>query len=249
MPFRLCSRCHNDLPTEDTGELTFCPHCGAPQIALSEELREQFEQQQLATLQPSDGTAPSTLQLEPAEPQATDPAAVAWPRVLELVALAGSIFTVVMAVTLVVSPLILVVLLWMLGAPIILLGVYCARNPRTRVTTAFGARLGLLSGLTIGSAFFAVSILSIFVQRFVLHRSVELDSQYTTSLEQIRTMGAQLAPSDPAYVQSYLDMLKIPEFHAGMALGGCALLVAIYAVYSTAAGAFSGALRSRSAVK
>ncbi len=249
MPSRLCPRCHADLPTEDTGELTYCPHCGAAQIVLSEELREQFEQQQLAAQYSTDGNAQATIETEPSEPSLTDPTAILWPRALELVALAGAIFAIVMLLTMALPPLVLIMMLWMLGAPIILLGIYCAKNPKTRVTTGFGARLGLLSGLTTGTIFILVDVLSMFVQRFVLHKSAELDTQFAASLEQARPLFAQFNPNDPTAFQHYLDMLKVPEFHAGLALLGCAMVIAIYAVYSTATGAFSGLLRSRSAAK
>lgn len=249
MPFRLCSRCHNDLSTEDTGELTYCPHCGAAQIQLSEELREQFEQQQLVAQHAADGITPAGPPPESAEPVVTDPSAVVWPRALNLIAFASAIFAAVMTLMLALPPLVLVVLLWMLGAPIILLGIYCAKNPATRVTTAFGARLGLLSGLTIGSTFITVDILAMFVERFILHHGAELDSQFGASLDQMRTTLTQVSPNDPATLQYMLDMLKVPEFHAGLALAGCALVVILYSVYSTAAGAFSGALRSRSTAK
>jgi predicted RNA-binding Zn-ribbon protein involved in translation (DUF1610 family) len=249
VPPRLCPRCHADLPTEDTGELTYCPHCGAAQIILSEELREQFEQQQLTAPPSSDDASTATLHSDSTEPPITDPAAIAWPRALQLVALAGAAFAAAMVLTLALPPLVLVLLLWMLGAPIILLGIYCAKNPTTRVTTGFGARLGLLSGLSVGIVFMTVDILGMFVQRFLLHKGAELDAQFAASLEQARSMFAQLNPSDPSAFQRSLDLLKVPEFHAGFALAGCAAVIAVYAIYSTATGAFSGALRSRSAKK
>jgi predicted RNA-binding Zn-ribbon protein involved in translation (DUF1610 family) len=246
---RTCPRCHSDLPDGETGTLTYCPHCGAAQVELSEELREQFEQQQAGEGQPGDAAA--HIAAEGQLPVA-DPGAVLWPRVLQLVVLAAACFGPVVLLMHALAPLVLIVLLWLLGAPIILLGVYCAKHPKTRVTTGFGSRLGLLSGLAVGSAFVAGDLLGILMERFVLHRGAELDAQFSSTMDQIRTMWQQMAPNDPAMLAEYnhyLQIFQIPEFHVGVALAGCAAMIALYAAYSTLAGAFSGLLRSRSATR
>ena len=40
MSERICPRCHTLLLNEDSGTLIYCSQCGAPQVMLSEELRE-----------------------------------------------------------------------------------------------------------------------------------------------------------------------------------------------------------------
>ena len=54
-----CPRCHTLLTNEDSGVLMYCTHCGAPQVLLSEELREQAAERadaHIATLR--DGVPP-----------------------------------------------------------------------------------------------------------------------------------------------------------------------------------------------
>jgi hypothetical protein len=245
VPVRLCHRCHSDLPAEDSGALTFCVHCGAPQVLLSEELRDQFERQQSAAQPPSAGTEDSALPLE----AVTDPTAVQWPRALQLVALAGALFALLLLLGKAIPPVGLVSLLWLMGAPIIVLGVYCARNPASRVTAGFGARLGLLSGVSIGLAGLLLFTASLLVTRFVLHQGGVFDQQIAQQIaEAVSKVSATPDAASPDAVADVANMknaMAIPAFRAGVFLGGCLLSVSFYAIYCSIAGAFSGYLRAR----
>lgn len=243
MPVRLCFRCHGDLPTEATGDLTYCPHCGAPQIFLSEELREQFDQQRLATANPDHNDAEAV-----SAETVTDPEAVRWPAALQIVALGGGLFALLLLLAFALPSLSVFALLWTLVAPIVLLGAYAARNPRSRVTTRFGARFGLLTGLSIGIAGLVVNALRTLVERFLLRQGPELDQAMTQVFAQVQNqpMQQQLAAQDPANYQQLVALLSVPEYRVGLLLSGGVLVILLYAIYTTVTGAFSGLLRSRS---
>lgn len=244
MPVRLCPRCHGDLPPEVTGELLYCPHCGSPQIVLSEELREQFEQQQNAALHPPSVPHPDDVALQPV----SEPGAILWPNALQLIALGGGIFALLMLVALAFPPLGVLAFLWTLSAPIVLIGIYAARNPTSFITPRFGARFGLLTGLAIGMTGLTVSTLSTLIARFALHQGPELDRQFSLAMSTQSPFVQQVAAQDPATYHWYLSIFSIPEFRAGILLAGTLMLVLLYAVYTLLAGAFAGLLRSRARV-
>ena len=245
MPVRLCSRCHGDLPTEVTGDLLYCPHCGAPQVILSEELREQFEQQQLAAQNPEAAANPDSPSLE----ADSDPAAIAWAPALQLIALGGGIFALLLLVAVAFPPLGLLALLWTLGAPIVLMGIYASRNPLSRITTRFGARFGMLTGLMIGFVWLVATMVNLLVLRFVFHHGGSIDQQLTSAMDQLKSPEfAKYFNSDPSVIQQAISTYAIPEFRAGLVLVESIVLVLLYAFYSTLAGAFAGLLRSRARI-
>jgi hypothetical protein len=201
---------------------------------LSEELREQFEQQQLAAQQPASA---------PAEPVA-DPTAVLWKRAIQLAGLSAAIFVGLAFLSAALPPVLILALIWTLGAPIVVLGIYAARTPRTNITTNFGAQLGLLSGLSIAITALICNTAILLFMRYGLHQGPVMDAQTNTQLAQmVQKMSA--TPEELSYLQGFMDRMKIPEFHAGYSLLGTGLLAIMYLIYSSVAGAFAGLLRSR----
>jgi hypothetical protein len=233
---RICPRCHSTLQNDDSNSLVYCWNCGAPQVLLSEELRDQLEQQQLAAQQPATGTTPSD--------SVADPTAVLWQRAIRLAGLSGAIFIGLSLLSAALPLLLLFTLLWTLVAPIIVLGIYAARTPRTQVTTGFGAQLGLLCGLAIAISGLVFNTAILLFMRYGLHQSNMLDAQTTTQLAQMmQRMNA--TPEQMSYMQWFIERMKIPEFHVGYTLLGTALVAVMYLFYSSIAGAFAGLLRSR----
>src|ERR1700740_1200044 len=57
MSERPCPRCHTLLVNEDSGVLLYCSHCGAPQVLLSDELREQAAETAVAPIEAQTGGA------------------------------------------------------------------------------------------------------------------------------------------------------------------------------------------------
>jgi hypothetical protein len=239
---RICPRCHSTLRAEDPNSLVFCWNCGAPQVLLSEEFRDQLEQQQLA----AQNSASST----PVIPFA-DPTAVLWPRAMQLAGLAGVVYLGLSLVSQALPPIGLLAVLWMLGAPIVVLGIYSARTPRTRITTGFGVQLGILSGTAIGLASFFANTLILLALRFVLHQPDKFAGPINAAFDQVQKqqLSQPVSPDVLAEMRHLFDLLKIPEFRIGFLLLGSAILFLIYIVYSAIAGAFAGLLRSRAAAR
>jgi hypothetical protein len=246
VPVRLCSRCHGDLPTEVSGDLLYCPHCGAPQVILSEELREQFEQQQSAAQNPAPGADSEHVPVE----SISDPTAIAWSRALQLIALGGALFGLLLLIALSFPALGLFALLWTMIAPIVLLGIYAARHPQSRITTRFGARFGLLTGLSIGIAGLLIATFHLLVLRFALHQGPVIDQHIAAIVGQMQTPEFTKALGiDKAEMQHAFDLYNVPEYRAGLFLADSMVMVGMYAMYAAVAGAFSGLLRSRGRVR
>lgn len=232
VPPRLCPRCHTVLHREDEGSLVFCFNCGAPQVQLSEELREQAEQM-LA--------APDTSAAAPQPPIADE----GLPYVTVAIQTAGIAGAVAGAITLLsyaLAPVAVFSLLWAVSAPILSLRLFLGRLHHARVTASFAARLGFLSGLAVLLATTTINTIGLVLTRFALHAAAPLDTQLTAVFDQdrilmIQAFGTQAAPM--------LQKFAIPEYRAGLMLSGFALFAAVYLLYATAAGALAGFMRSR----
>jgi hypothetical protein len=234
---RICPRCRTVLYREDEGSLVFCWNCGAPQVLLSEELREQIDQQitaQQAAANPAAETIP-----QPAAPTN----AVVWRGAIQCAGLAGAVAAALALLSFVLAPVALFSFFWLISAPIIVLGVYSARFRLTRITTGFGARLGILTGVAVLIATSTLNTINIVLQRYVFHSAALMDTQLATVFAQMHTTIT--ATSGPA-AKDALYMLAIPEFRAGILLTTIAFGITLYLVFSATAGAFAGYLRSRS---
>ena len=233
---RICSRCHALLHREDEGALVYCWNCGAPQVQLSEELRDQIDQQISAQQAAANPLA------EPI-PQPTAPSnAIIWRGAIQCAGLAGGIAAVFALLSFALPPITLLSFFWFVSAPIIVLGVYSSRFRKTRITTGFGARLGLLTGLFMLIVTWTLDIVSLTLQRFVFHSTAVLDSQIAKMFFQTQT---NFATQPQQSVKIMNDMLAIPEFRAGILLTMIFFVLAFYLAYSATAGAFAGYLRSR----
>jgi hypothetical protein len=234
---RICSRCHSVLHREDEGSLVFCWNCGAPQVQLSEELREQIDQQitaQQAAINPPVETIP-----QPAPPSN----AIIWPGAIQCAGLAGAVAALLALLSFALAPIALLSFFWFVSAPIIVLGVYSARFRLTKITTNFGARLGMLTGLAILIATMALNTIDLVLERYAFHSTTEIDTQLANLFTQMRaTITATSGPS----AKAALDMIAIPEFRAGILLLSIAMGFVLYLAFSATAGAFAGYLRSRS---
>jgi len=141
-------------------------------------------------------------------------------------------------------PVSLLGLFWSFSAPIVALGVYASRFPRTRIHAGFGARLGLLAGLAITIASLTLNTLGLVLARFAFHDAASIDSPVAQIFNQLRV--SMLAKSDTDASQ-FLAWLTIPEFRVGLLLISVGMMMVFYLVYCSLAGAFGGYLRSRRA--
>jgi hypothetical protein len=240
MSERPCPRCHTLLTNEDSGVLMYCRHCGAPQVLLSEELREQAAERDahIGTLRDG-GTAGNGNFVEASltSLDAGDPTAVDWTEAVRAAGLGGLIALGLGLLSMPVPPVSLLELLWALIAPIVVLGIYCSRRKQTHIRPGFGARLGLVTGLAIALAMFTVNALRLVFNRFVFHRGAEIDSWLVD-------VFAKLQEKQVASQQPMPFNLTIPEFRVGLVLSSIGLFICFYLVYALISGAFGGLLRS-----
>jgi hypothetical protein len=206
-------------------------------VLLSEELREQIDQQ--ISTQEAAANPPSEPILQPAAPSN----AIVWSAAINCAGLAGFFAGSLTLLSFAFPPVTLLSFFWFISAPIIVLGVYSSRFRQTHITTGFGARLGLLTGLAILIATTTINTIGLVLQRFVFHSTAEVDVQLANIFTQMHTTIT--ANSGPA-AKAALDMIAVPEFRAGLLLSSIAICTALYLAFSATAGAFAGYHRSRS---
>jgi hypothetical protein len=229
---RLCHRCQSVLHIEDEGTLLFCWNCGAPQVTLSEELQEQAAAQRAE----ASGQLPAGVTREEYIASQPPDLLVVWKSVIRIIAAVAASLSVLCLV------LPLQFLAWM--APSIVMAIYCSRHRETRITTAVGARIGLVCGILCGFGITFTETAQILLLRFVFHRGPEIDATILQSLLQAKArVVAQSgqAAADPVFN----PLLNIPEFRAGFFLFLLLFAIVILLILSTASGAFSGFMRSR----
>jgi len=125
---------------------------------------------------------------------------------------------------------------------VVVIGLFQARFPLVPITTGFGARLGLLTGISIAVVLSVFDTAKLLIARYGIHAMGEVDSQMNANLDQLKTQ-ALAQPGTP--MLPWVNVLNIPEFRAGFLLLGVALLIAMLLVVTTAGGAFAGFARSR----
>lgn len=232
---RLCPRCHYAVTVED-GTLCYCSHCGAPQVRLSEELQGQIATQrdELAEREAAAANAAPTGPVAPGE--------IDWRGAIQCAALAGAISFLLTLLSEPVPVLVLLSLFWAIGAPIVTLGIYVNRFRRTRIAPGFAARLGLLTGMAVLVGSSIVNVAAMLIQRYALHHGGEFDALFN---DRVRALQDALTQQSGAAAAPVVGLLNVPEFRAGMLLGGFAIFAAGYLLFSAAGGAFAGLLRGR----
>jgi hypothetical protein len=220
----LCHRCGAELATGD-GSNSFCPHCGAPQLVLSD------YSEPLST----GGSGPSTGTLPPPLPNPID-----WEiaiRCTLLVAAIAAVLSFTATRVQVLSPLSSI---WILSASLTTLALYQRRCPLAAMNAGIGARIGTLVGVGVGLFIGIATALGAILGRFVLHSMGDLDEMIQASKVQIDQLIAtrQLPAAANAVVGS-------PEFRTGFMLFAFALGLVFILLVSIFGGALGGLLRSR----
>jgi hypothetical protein len=206
-------------------------------VQLSEELRDQIDQQIIAQ------QAAANPRAEPISQPTAPSNAVVWRGAIQTAGMAGAIAAALALLSFALPPVTLLSFFWFISAPIIVMGVYSSRFRKTRITTGFGARLGLLTGLFILIVTSTLNTIGLVLERFVFHSTAELDTQIEKLFAQVH---ANFAAQSQQSVKIVSDMLAIPEFRAGILLSSIFFGLVLYLAYSATAGAFAGYLRSRS---
>jgi hypothetical protein len=214
----LCIRCRLSLEKNGDGTLVYCPHCGAPQVRLSEELCTQAEVQ---------------LKGEPeaVAPPPMDPAATRWNSLIVYSAVTAAVLCLFVVVL---PPLALL-------APAIVLAVYAARHRMATITTGLGASVGLVCGVFLSLGLMLMETAGLLVLRLGTHGTNEFDTYLSNALVQTR---AQMMAQGGADGARYIDrMMTVPEFRVGMFLAMMSFVVVVLMVASALSGALAGYLR------
>ena len=214
-----CHRCGGELAAGDGGS-PFCPHCGAPQIYMTE---------QAETEETGEG---STGILPPPRPQQID-----WKMAIKCgigVSLVAALLSVAAARIPMLSPL---SWLWTVSGSVIALGLYQRRRPQAWMDAGVGARIGIVVGLILVVSIAIAMAATGLIARFNLHAMGTFDAELRAQIDKAAAMNPQ-----PAEVMRFVYS---PEFKAGMMLAGFAMMAGFVMVLSTVGGAVGGMVRTR----
>ncbi len=139
------------------------------------------------------------------------------------------------------APLAVYGLFWMAAAATWAVALYLRSQKPAWITIGAGARIGLVTGLLGGWLAFAVSGSLLFVQRFMLHQSTQIDAAWKSMVEASQQVTAQMGFANAAQMQSQTAFMLTPEGHAGLA----AFQLFMYGVFLTFFAVVGGALGAR----
>jgi len=218
-----CSRCHQAVPAESC----FCPTCGLPQLVYAPES--------------SDGQTQASQWTEAVR----DAGSVDWKPAMRAALLlafpAGLLSSGI-------SPLGFFGLFWMAAAAAWAVVLYVRGQRPAWITAGAGARIGLVTGLLAAWLAFAISGGALFVQRFALHQSSQIDSDWknrvVASQQLTQQWTSELEPSDAAEAQAIRTQVQTwmlsPNGHAGIETFSLAFN-AIFLLFFAAGGGALGA--------
>ncbi len=203
---------------------TFCHHCGAPQLFLMEHDRPQSPEGE------GTGAAP------PPRVRAID-----WKVAMASAAAVASLAAVLSLVSAGLPSFTVLNWLWILGASTTTLMLYQRRRPKAGMNAQIGARIGVLTGLTVvGFVAIAMTFAGL-IGRFATHSMGGFDSRLS---EQLHLQMDHAVSTNPV-PREMLPFFYSPEFAAGMMLAGIAMIAALVVVLCILIGAAGGMLRTR----
>ena len=227
-----CTRCHQAVQTD----YCYCPACGLPQLVY-----------------PAD-VAPGQTLPERWDGTGRDAGSVDWKPALRAALLlavpAGLLSSGV-------TPLGGLGLLWMAIAAAWAVAIYMRSQQPAWITLGAGARIGLVTGLLAGWLAFGVSGGALFIQRFVLHQSSQMDADWKSyveasnqaSLQMAQQFSSWMAAADIAKMQAnqaeFYALILTPEGHAGATLFNLATYAAFLLIFAAAGGALGARLLAR----
>ncbi|MBB5058623.1 hypothetical protein HDF16_003337 [Granulicella aggregans] len=230
-----CHRCGGDLPDfEAAGDMRspFCPHCGAPQLLLSD-----YSEPLSTGLESTDASgAPSTGTLPPPRPNRID-----WPM-----ALRGAIFVslVAAALSLLAAGLpnfTVIGSVWVVSASLTTLALYQRRRPLAAMNAGVGARIGLLVGIMLVSILAVTLSAGLCIARFKLGAMADFDAKMALGMKaQVDQFAA--TGSIPA---EKLAFFNSPQFRTGCMLFSFWVILFAVLLISVFGGAVGGLLRTR----
>lgn len=214
-----CSRCHQTVQPADC----FCPFCGLPQL-----------------LYTADGSAGPS-QPERAGEVVRDAGTVDWKAALRLALMlaipAGAVCSLFSPAGIMGFPLMAAAGAWAVA-------LYMRGRRPAWITIGAGARIGLVTGILGGWAAAFTSAVSLYAERFWLHRGPAIDdawvAQINLSTQQLATMNF-----DAQQIAMNRAIMMSPEGHAGYTLFTTAFLALILLAVSVAGGALGARFLGR----
>jgi hypothetical protein len=218
-----CTRCHQAVEADNC----YCPTCGLPQLLYAAEAIP--------------GQAPPERWSEAVR----DASSVDWkPAIRAALMLAIPAGLLSSAA----SPMSFLGLFWMASAAVWAVVLYTRSQRPAWITIGAGARIGLVTGLLGGWLAFGASGGALFVERYMLHQSSQIDADWKARVDMSQQMSQQwssgmgqadAAEMESARVQIQAFMMS-PEGHAGLeafGFAGNSLLLLFFAVAGGALGA------------
>jgi hypothetical protein len=223
-----CNRCHQTVHSENC----YCPACGLPQLVYTPES--------------ANGQAPAERWTEAVR----DASMVDWKpamRAALLLAIPAGLLSSG------VSPLGFFGLFWMAAAAAWAVVLYVRGQGPAWITIGAGARIGLVTGLLAAWLAFTISGGTLFVERFVLHHSGQIDSEWKSRVDISQQMtqqwAAELEPADVAQAQSLRAQVQSwmlsPWGHAGIEVFSLAFNAVFLLFFAAGGGALGARLLAR----
>jgi len=205
-----CSRCHQTVQAENC----YCPVCGLPQLVYA-----------------TDG-APGQAQQERWNQATRDASSVDWKPALRAALMMAIPAGVLSSEASQAGHL---GLIWMATAAGLAVMFYARGQRPAWITLGAGARIGLVTGLLGAWLAFAVSGGALFVDRFVLHQSSQMDA----------VMGPADATEFRLELAPFKAAILSPEGHAGIWAGSIAVSSLFLLLFAVAGGALGARLLAR----
>jgi hypothetical protein len=218
-----CTRCHQAVEADNC----YCPTCGLPQLLYAAE------------------AIPGQASPELWSEAVRDASSVDWkPAIRAALMLAIPAGLLSSAA----SPTSFLGLFWMASAAVWAVVLYTRSQRPAWITIGAGARIGLVTGLLGGWLAFGVSGGALFVERYALHQSSQIDADWKARIDMSQQMSQQwssgMGQADAAEMESTRVQIQAfmmsPEGHAGLeafSFAGNSLLLLFFAVAGGALGA------------
>ena len=224
-----CHRCHQPVDAEDC----YCPACGLPQLVYAAEGESGQASAERWTEAVKDA---SEVEWKPAMRAAM---ALALPAGL----LSSGL-----------SPVGILGLFWMAAAAAWAVAIYVRSQRPAWITIGAGARIGLVTGLLAAWLAFSISGATLFVERFVLHHSTQIDTEWKSRVALSQQMMAQqwagMGSVDAAQAQTMRTQIQAwmlsPWGHAGIETFSFAGNSIFLLFFAAAGGALGARLLARS---
>ncbi|MGA2672334.1 MAG: hypothetical protein ABSE99_03820 [Terracidiphilus sp.] len=224
-----CNRCHQTVEAENC----YCPACGLPQL-----------------LYTADGAPGGQAQPEQGNEAVRDASIVEWQSALRAALLLAVPAGLLCSVA---SPMRFLGLFWMAGAAAWAVSLYMRNRRPAWITIGAGARIGLVTGLLAGWLAFGASGGALFVERYVLHQSKQIDAEWKSRVDMGQQMAQQwtggMGSADAAQTQAAQTQIQnfmlSPEGHAGLEAFGFASNALFLLFFAVAGGALGARYQAR----